>query len=294
MPKRLALEAVADALAESDPVQAVAWALSLAEEGERTGVLERAIVRWVRADSTTALGWLEHLPHSADKTRLIAAAATELAYSAPAQAYRLVMTHLDEHSRLEALPRIAHIWARYDRAGALQQLNQMPAGPERSKFLFSLASVMAEESPSRAAALLNSAATGSLDTPTVRMVVTEWAAQDPVSAAAWVAQIPDTHQRQAVISDLVLEWAQSDHSQAGRWLETLPADIARDRGITAYVSTLAQQAPPLAASWVAKIQDAELRQQAIFHVAQAWMVRDRQAATTWLAQWGWMIPQAGP
>jgi hypothetical protein len=108
--------------------------------------------------------------------------------------------------------------------------------------------------------------------------------QEPVRAAAWVAEFPAGALRDAAVENLVKLWADQDANQTANWLNRLGAGPGRDLALEAFISKIGPLFPETAVRWAESIGDAARRDHQLEVVGEDWLQNDSPAAQAWIAQ----------
>lgn len=160
----------------SDFPGAIAWAATLADEGERRLAFEHAcfeagranpaealeawlafdgdptraaygdlIQSWAARDLPGALAWAEARPESAGRDEALARVAYVMARDDPAAAARLISTQMATGpAQFEAAVSLVHAWASRDVAAATAWLNQRPDVPFNARARAEIAGALSE------------------------------------------------------------------------------------------------------------------------------------------------------
>jgi len=167
---------------------------------------------------------------------------------------RFAERETDPKLRELLMRQLAQLWAATDGDAALAWSQSLPDAAERDAAVTDIALTTAATDPARAVAMRERY--GSSDAPdtTLEVLAQLWAAQDFDAALAWTNAQPSGLQREGLLQRLAFERA-----QAGS-----PADAA----------LLANE----------MLEDGGLKADAIATIAQQWSLRDRDAASAWVAQ----------
>jgi len=177
---------------------------------------------------------------------------------------------------------MANDWAGKDLNAAKNFWQNVPEGPTRDSFMEGLVSAMVEKSVPDAASYISGLP--SLEqNRAIGTLISRWSADDPESAANWVANLNNPNAQASAYQDLLLGWAHSDPARASEWLSGLPENKTRQNLAQTFVAYLGYDRPELAAPWATSLADADERNKAIQQVAASWLQTDADSAKAWLA-----------
>jgi hypothetical protein len=94
-------------------------------------------------------------------------------------------------------------------------------------------------------------------------VAAYWAGQDAEAAAKWVGSFSGEEQQLLAWPVVAQNWSQSDGEGAGNWVLSLPRGRARDAALGSVCEVLRETEPERAAGLAAKIEDPQIRQNAL-------------------------------
>ena len=124
------------------------------------------------------------------------------------------------------------------------------AGQQRNRFLGQIVSSMAQEDPSRAAALVSSLAPAGDQYGMVSQVAHAYANSDPKAAVEWLASLPEGPARRTALQSISYQLAREDPNAAIELYNKLPLGRERDNLAQTLTSSLANQDLPKAIAWV--------------------------------------------
>jgi hypothetical protein len=209
------LRAALDGLAAQDPLAAVALAGQLPER-ERSDALQRSLVRWAKQDLLSAMQYLERLPGSELRDRVI----------------------LD----------IASDYAQRDVDAAITWASALPP-PQSQGALLRVLDWLIRQDPMRAARMLAILGEGADRRQAARDIAFHWAGSDAPAALAWAfEQQPVAGDRTSLIEAVFKRWCEYDAPAASRQLVELQDPAVRDAAAIAVATNeyvpiaLAQQA----------------------------------------------------
>ncbi|MDA7514674.1 hypothetical protein N8513_01625 [bacterium] len=127
---------------------------------------------------------------------------------------------------------------------------------------------------------------GELQESAVRRVAEEVAEKDAPTAVSWLTTLPEGKAQERGLDRAFSEWAQDDPVAAAEELNTMSVSPARDAAINGYVSRLAWEDPVTALEWAGSVNDPQARERTMVEAGRAYMRKDGDAATAWLATSG--------
>jgi hypothetical protein len=226
-PRDEAVTGVALAMAEKNPVDAVALAQSVGESRQRGFAMKTVFETWAETDVTAAAAAAANLAGGGfardDACQGVARVwgetdpAAALAWAQPLAngAGSQVMNRwvVDDpvvvmdwelaqpaaHSQDDDLNQMAQIWAGYDPAAALQYFGNLPEGEQRNNL--------------------------------IAQAVWSWGAQAGQPAADYVANLPAGPERDAIAAKLIDGWAQTNPTEAAAWAMANLEGAAQDAAI---------------------------------------------------------------
>ncbi len=118
-----------------------------------------------------------------------------------------------------------------------------------------------------------------------RRIATRWVQSDPDAAFAWLATLPDGHDRDDGVTEAFRDWLRRDPDAARAWVEALEPARWNEPAIGLFARTvLSVPDPERALAIVGSFTDPPLRDYLTTVIARAWLERDREAADSWIRQ----------
>jgi hypothetical protein len=269
--------------AQQDEAGALAYAQNLPSGAERVTALTSVLNVMSAHDPKAALSLLSQLPQGQAQVEVINGIANGLAQTDPQAAVTFAVQNLTAQGQLNIfMHNMANNWAGKDLNAAKNFWQNVPEGPTRDSFMEGLVSAIVENSVQDAATYI-SGLPGHEQSRAIGTLMTRWSADDPESAAKWVASLNDPHAQASAYQDLLVGWAHSDPARASEWLSALPENESRQNLAQTFVSYVGFDRPELAAPWAASLTDADERNKAIQRVAASWLQTDADSAKAWLA-----------
>ena len=158
----------------------------------------------------------------------------------------------------------------------------MPDGPTKENLQRELVNEWAAFDPVSAAAYVQSLGDGA-STSMKTALIQEWAENDPAAAAAWLSNLStDDPAYSRATAEITREWTRYDLTASSEWLNSLPASPELDRAVATYTYRAAQEDPSAAMSWAESINNKNIRSKMIQQVAANWKNDDPEGFTKYL------------
>lgn len=190
------------ALIDLDPAAAAALLANIEPGPFRDEYLLRLAQFWARRDAKDALEWASTLEDQGERMSTLQNVCLEIAQSDPEAAIR-TMENLELTDYKTSLENMLQLWTAKDALAAGAWALARPEGEQRDNLLARVAYVMAEQNPREAAKLVvNRIAPGEVQTEATISILHRWAAQDWNSARAWVDIFPEGPLRERACTEL--------------------------------------------------------------------------------------------
>ncbi len=174
----------------------------------------------------------------------------------------------------EALEQVAIAWANSDFPAASAWLGALREGAGKQTATLAMTYEAARRDPMTALDLVAGLEPSCDRDQALTHGLSQWADADPVAAAAWAAQVPDTALRQRLLGALAVSIAERDGITAALVAATtLNSTAEQGRAATAIAQRWAQTAPEEAADWLSQFPEGPLRNAAGQCAADAWSAR---------------------
>ena len=158
----------------------------------------------------------------------------------------------------------------------------MPDGPSKENLQRELVNEWAAFDPLSAAAYVQGLGSDA-STGMKTALIGEWAESDPAAAAAWLSNLSaDDPAYSYATTQITREWTRYDLTASSEWLNSLPASPELDRAVATYTYRAAQEDPPTAMSWAESINNANMRNRMMQQVAANWKNDDPKGFTSYL------------
>ncbi|MDA9260764.1 hypothetical protein N9P58_02740 [Puniceicoccaceae bacterium] len=158
----------------------------------------------------------------------------------------------------------------------------MPDGPSKENLQRELVNEWAAFDPVSAAAYVQGLGSDA-STGMKTALIGEWAESDPAAAAAWLSNLSTEDPAYShATTQITSEWTRYDLTASSEWLNSLPASPELDRAVATYTYRAAQEDPPTAMSWAESINNANMRNRMMQQVAANWKNDDPEGFTSYL------------
>lgn len=238
-------------------------------------------------DQDPAVVWQWALAHSAADDEVWRGVLKHIARSDPALAlgYATQLAHdrptLTQTAYATVIDTLAQMGSY---AAAQRALQQIPDGDMKNHLVANFALQWGRSDPLSAAAwLLN--LPGAVECPAALVGLSRaWAEADPQEAADFAALLPAGELRRSALTAAVTVWIEKNPGAASAWIDQLDPNPDFDQ-VAARISripTLVETRVEVALSWAENIVDENERTQALATVVTLWAVRDRLAAVRYV------------
>ncbi len=153
---------------------------------------------------------------------------------------------------------LLYAWTKFDRAGAIDFIEDLEAGGLGSGEL----SLSKEE--------------------LLKPVLSSWASENPKQALAWFEYLPKEQQTHHLKLSLMSGWASNNPTEAAEYLQTQPANQNREYLAGQLASHMFKQSPQSAAAWAEDIKDQKFKEQIFEELAEDWVSVDPKGLASWL------------
>ena len=97
-------------------------------------------------------------------------------------------------------------------------------------------------------------------------------------------QLPEGEAKSDGASAIIFEMTKYGLVKASGWLEKLPTGGSRDAAVKSFTNSIGEDDPGGAVALAASISNAPMRNSEVERWARTWLLRDKAAATKWIAQ----------
>jgi len=117
-----------------------------------------------------------------------------------------------------------------------------------------------------------------------RRIGTRWILRDPEAALAWLASLPAGIDRDDGVMESYRDWMRYAPGAALVWIQHAELERWSEPAFSIYARTMAKENPKEGLELVARFSDEALRNRLTTVIARAWVAKDPEAATAWLAK----------
>lgn len=219
--RRVALPAVAQELAQVDPVGALALVAESPELVGQDDLIADIARQWAATNPGEALDWAAGVTAPNLQPRLLAGIIVTWADRDPAAAAAAAVQGIPPgRDQDDAVVSIVQRWTQQDPASAAAWVEDFPDGDLRVTAARELARLWAEQNLEQAGNWLNSVQPGALRDAAVAAYGEVLLPLAPDSAAAWVATIGNPVHRAEALEQASLLWLELDTDAARAWIAT--------------------------------------------------------------------------
>jgi hypothetical protein len=244
-----------------------------------------------------------------EQLQMISMAINRWAEEDPEAAFNAVETLTDENLKYSLYQMVFHNWAAKDVESALLAAESLD--DPRQRHLGAVLMVLAREDPMAALEVADRQDIQSQNSRLLQQIVSGWAANDPMAAAAyvesldefrkvelvhtvamaymnqspgaafdWVAKIRPNNS--AVLSMVSQQYVSQSPTAAKDKIDSMPPGPVRDSLISAYVGVVARSDPLDMLSWIRQFEDEDIYQNVHSQVVSGWMVKDPEGAADYV------------
>ncbi len=278
-------------LAMSDPLAALEFTEGIASWRDAERARNNILKVWASNEPMAALAWadsaLADVPYNLRKSQM-KAIIQGFAETNPKGAFNYANAMSEANSSELRLKNrlLSEVIEKQIRGGGLEEAHAtialMVDGPSKDNLQRQLVDEWAAFDPVSAAAYVQGLGSDA-STGMKTALIGEWAESDPAAAAAWLSNLSaeDPAYRQAT-TQITREWTRYDLTASSEWLNSLPASPELDRAVATYTYRAAQEDPPTAMSWAESINNANMRNKMMQQVAANWKNDDPEGFTSYL------------
>lgn len=280
-----AIQSVIGNWAETDPAGALKAAQSFPASPEREQAIQASVSRLAQQDPEAAAKYATDAPAGATHNALIRNVATSWAETDPAAALQWLDKNVSGPAYNQSLLPVMDRLSKADPNAAIAYITQMQDNPQRDNLIQTTLGNWARFGDSNAALTwANDNLTGATRDNAVNSVLNRLVDENPMAAASYVAQMPDSPSRNNLVQNMAQTLAATDINSAVAWLEKLPADIpaaTRTQAQQQILGVWINSDPASAASYVQNMADDPNFGRLSAQVSATWARSDPQAALEW-------------
>ncbi len=278
-------------LAASDPLAALEFADGIASLRDAEQARNNILEVWARNEPMAALAWadsaLADVPYNLRNSQM-EAIIRGFAETNPKGAFNYANA-LSEATTSELRLKnrlLSEVIETQIGGGGLAEAQTtialMPDGPSKENLQRELVNEWAAFDPLSAAAYVQGLGSDA-STGMKTALIGEWAESDPAAAAAWLSNLSTEDPAYShATTQITREWTRYDLTASSEWLNSLPASPELDRAVATYTYRAAQEDPPTAMSWAESINNANMRNRMMQQVAANWKNDDPKGFTSYL------------
>ena len=278
-------------LAASDPLAALEFADGIASLRDAEQARNNILEVWARNEPMAALAWadsaLADVPYNLRNSQM-EAIIRGFAETNPKGAFNYANA-LSEATTSELRLKnrlLSEVIETQIGGGGLAEAQTtialMPDGPSKENLQRELVNEWAAFDPLSAAAYVQGLGSDA-STGMKTALIGEWAESDPAAAAAWLSNLSTEDPAYShATTQITREWTRYDLTASSEWLNSLPASPELDRAVATYTYRAAQEDPPTAMSWAESINNANMRNRMMQQVAANWKNDDPEGFTSYL------------
>lgn len=183
--RQSALSAVISRWSGDNPQDALNALVALPPE-DRTPAFQSLASGWGRKDPEAVLRWSATLADAGERAGIVRNAVTQWATSSPEAAAKYV-ARLPESERSTPMQAVVNQWASKDTQAAADWLQAQPQGAPKDAAIASLAHTISREDPQTALAWAATITDGPNRNRQVETLARDWIRQDAAAARAWIS-----------------------------------------------------------------------------------------------------------
>lgn len=246
----------------------------------RESAIRALAARWADDNLENALVWAQQLKEPADRAPAVETALFSLAALDPWRALDVAARDLDGEPLERTVARVMQRLGEIDPEQAGRILKILPEGETQTHIAFDLARTLAASNPVSATAWVSNLPDEETRRLALNNVLDVWVDRAAADAQSFVAKMPAGGGQDAAAAHTAVRLAGSDPLAAARWAETLASESARRAALVGVATGWAQQDAPAAARWAAELPTASpARAEAIYSAVSYWALSDADAAT---------------
>lgn len=235
---------------------------------------------WAKQDPEAALAWANTL--TSDKDRAIEGVMSEIAKTDPAKAAQM-LSSVDSEVAERSIETIASYYGASNFAEAQAWIQTLPA-EQQAAAMASAISGLAKSDPQGAAAQVALMPDSDQKNRAVADVVEVMAKTSPESAAEFLSQNASEGAQERSMRELIPQWVAKDPNAALTYAAGLPKGEVRDSALQSYVWSNQQAEPAELIKVVESIDGERDRDRAMWVTTRRWMQEDPDAAKAYIEQ----------
>ena len=242
--------------AQLDPAQAMAWVEKIKDQGAKFGGYRAVLSTWTRRSPQEAVAWAEANGRPEAK---------------------------DEQDGNWAMATIVGQLAKTDADWALRLTEGQSMSRARGRMIESvIGQYVSQRGEAAAREMVMNISDETLRHGAMGRLASQLAANDPQSAAQWIATLPAGDGRQRALTELVSQWSENDPAAAAAYLSKYPASPETDESRGRLAQNVLRKDPEGALAWANTISEDQFRARTVTELVRNWMRRDEEAAQKWV------------
>jgi len=274
---------------ELDGRSALAYALELANAGNRDEGIAGVLAGWATYDPQTSYQWaLANPGQNPFQSERLNAVIGQIAIGDPAAAFAYASELPVDSFRTGALRTIADQLHAEGKLGlALPWFVNLAEGPVKEVAFEHVARIWSSYEPVFAAEWVEQNSRQVVHAQALSAVAATWGRTDPQRAADWASELPTGRARSAGVSAAVGTWLDlGEVNDVAGWLNRQPTHQDFDDAVRKVALASMYDDPETAMSWAESIIDENLRSVTMNMVGQRWMSLDQAAAQAYYGNSG--------
>ncbi len=282
--RRILVESIGSAWAESDLKAALAWANQQTESKIKNAILEGVISSWAKTDLQGAFAYAQSLPPGDSQDSTISKV-FENAAQGDQGALAMMQSLPKGRTKDLAAKGISEFMseddpkAAFDIASGIGDLDLRTRAEEKALFQLNFWS---RENPAAATQWMQSLPVGDTKDMLSESISRPMAKNYPQAAMDIATGIGDSDLRTTAQVDVVEQWSEKDPAAATQWMQSLPEGRTKDLAASAISQSMAKNDPKAAMDMATGIGDSKLRTEAQEKVVGQWSEKNPAAATQWM------------
>jgi len=259
-------------LGQTDPAAATAALAQISDPNVVSQVTPELAIDFAGENVQAAMQWAQSLP--ADNMAVRNSAFSNVlriwSNNDPAGAASYIQQNLSTDPSFSTLAtQVVNTWGSYEPQAALTWAQNLPPGSAQNSAMGAAITTLAHSDPQTAwndAQQLSGSDIGQVQAN----VISAWANQEPVQAAAALQSLTPGDNLNTATTDVAKSWLNKDPAAATQWIGTLPEGSARDSAVTQLIATISKNDPAAAFNWAASIGNGTTRNTQVVKLAGQW------------------------
>ena len=273
-----------ESLSFTDPRRTLELMAEVKNPAIRERTLDEMAWRWAEKDADAALAWVNGLPDTAQRDKLIPRVVLGVTSKNKEAGAALAMSLPDPKLKREMVNEVHRGWSNFNIQAAVTAFLKLPSSLRDAQtfqhFGFSTEKLDVAEILRIADQL--AAIEGARDVFLERAANRKESQGRPEDAIALLSPLPQAQLRAQGFQSLAMNWATKDNSPAAAWVTTLPAGADREKAIEGLTWGLLPGKPAEAMAWAERLSDHDTRASARRNLYANWSKNNAANARAWL------------